>query len=224
MLGDGVVILSGVLDDLNWTKSCVCVWGGDRGEAWGWNTWDIQRNNIEVGSSKTTNSPVRLWSFLALWNIWSAMDSGIKKKMDFHFWKLRLGTFRGNLRDKQHIKDLGKHIWWLVYQSKRIWRPGLGWQQQQWQKALGFSEWSERLLPDVNCYCILLHLRTTITTEMNVARRRWCAAGVCFLRTRMHGLSYWVVVKKTEELSKMRRRPDEPDEDFVSHLLAIGYG
>lgn len=41
----------------------------------------------------------------------------------------------------------------------------------------------------------------------------------------MHGISYRVVVKKTEELSKIRQRPDEPDEDFVSHLLqAIGSG
>ena len=39
---------------------------------------------------------------------------GFKKKIDFQFRKLKVGMFRGNLRDKQHIKDLGKDIWWLL--------------------------------------------------------------------------------------------------------------
>lgn len=35
----------------------------------------------------------------------------------------------------------------------------------------------------------------------------------------MHGISYRVLEKKTEELSKIRQRLDESDQDFVSHLL-----
>ena len=43
------------------------------------------------------------------------------------------------------------------------------------------------------------------------------------LRLYEHGKSFQILIKKTEDLSKIRRGPDEPYQDFVARLLkAVG--
>ena len=39
------------------------------------------------------------------------------------------------------------------------------------------------------------------------------------LRLYEHGKSFQILIKKTEDLSKIRRGPDEPYQDFVARLL-----
>lgn len=44
---------------------------------------------------------------------------------------------------------------------------------------------------------------------------------LCFLGVRTYGMNYRILEKKTEELSRFRRGPDETYQDFVAHLLQV---
>lgn len=62
--------------------------------------------------------------------------------------------------------------------------------------------------------------------KTNAGKMMCCLSGkehLCFLGAGMHGISYWILEKKTEQLSKIRQGPDEPYQNFVPGLLQVSH-